>query len=361
MLRRNKGKLILSSLVTLLPAFVGLLLWDRLPQQMITHWNAAGQPDGWSDKGIAILLLPLILLAVHWLCLVVTAKDPKNAGQTPKAFRLVIWIIPTLSVMLMGFTYFIALGQVFSALRLMNLLFGLLFLVMGNYMPKFRQNYTVGIKIRWTLRSEENWNATHRFAGKVWFLCGLAILICAFLPWDFTIGVLLAAIIPAVALPILYSWIFHRKQVREGTAPEPAPLTGYEKTGRKVSSIAVPVILVLVAALMFTGNIRTECTADALTITATYHKDATVGYDQIDTLEYRPEGVPGTRMMGFSSARLLLGSFQNEEFGLYTRYTYTGCHSAIVITSGENVLVLSGKDDAATQALYEALLERTAK
>ena len=358
MLRRNKGKLILSSLITLLPALVGLLLWDKLPDEIITHWNAAGTPDGWSSKAEAILLLPAVLLGVQWLCLFFTAKDPKNQEQSPKAFLLLIWIIPALSVMLMGFTYFIALGETFSALRLMNVLFGLMFMVMGNYMPKFKQNYTMGIKIRWTLRSEENWNATHRFAGKVWFFCGLAILISTFLPGEASIYVLLGMLLPAVALPILYSWWYYRKQVASGTAPENTPPTPYEKTGRKVSAIALPIIFILVALLMFTGNIRSECLDDYLLITATYHADASIAYSEMDSAELRTEKVPGTRMMGFSSARLLLGTFQNEEFGLYTRYTYTGCDSCLVITCGEKVLVLNAADEAATQALYEDLLAR---
>jgi len=358
MLRRNKGKLILSSLVTLLPALVGLLLWDKLPDEIITHWNAAGEADSWSSKGEAILLLPLILLAVQWLCLFFTAKDPKNQEQSPKAFLIVIWVIPALSIVLMGFTYFVALGQAFSALRLMNLLFGLLFMVMGNYMPKFKQNYTMGIKIHWTLRSEENWNATHRFAGKVWFVCGLAILVSTFLPGGASIAVLFLAILPAVALPILYSWRFHRRQVASGTAPEDTPPTTYEKTGRKVSAIALPIIFILVAILMFTGNIRSECLDDYLLITATYHEDATIAYSQIDSVEYRAEKVPGSRMMGFSSARFQLGTYRNDEFDLYTRYTYNGCDSALVITCGEKVLVLNAADEAATRALYEDLLAR---
>ena len=62
--------------------------------------------------------------------------------------------------------------------------------------------------------------------------------------------------------------------------------------------------------------------------------------------------------MGFGSPKLSMGTFSNEEFGLYTRYTYTQCSTAIVIRSGERVLVISAEDAAATRALYEALLEK---
>ena len=63
-------------------------------------------------------------------------------------------------------------------------------------------------------------------------------------------------------------------------------------------------------------------------------------------------------MSGFASSKLLYGWFKNDELGSYTRYTYTDSESAIVIRSGERVLVISAEDAAATRALYEALLEK---
>ena len=43
-----------------------------------------------------------------------------------------------------------------------------MFLLLGNYLPKIKQNNTLGIKISWTLTNEENWNKTHRFAETIW-------------------------------------------------------------------------------------------------------------------------------------------------------------------------------------------------
>ena len=69
------------------------------------------------------------------------------------------------------------------------------------------------------------------------------------------------------------------------------------------------------------------------------------------------ESVPaGTREWGFASARLLMGYFENDEFGGHTRYSYTGAGTHIVLTCGDDTLILGAKDDAATRALYEALL-----
>lgn len=356
MIRKNKGILILSSLVILLPMVMGLLLWDQLPEQFATHWDANGQPDGWSGRGF-IFLMPLLLLALQWLGVLLTVKDPKNADQHPKAFTLVIWIVPALSLMMMGFTYFIALGNAFSALRLMQLVFGLMFAILGNYMPKFRRNSTIGIKISWTLESEENWNATHRFGGKVWTVCGFAILLCVFLPEDWAVPALLLAILPAAVLPILYSWRFRRKQLSEGTLPE-EPMTPQRRRSMIMTLVLTAALLVLVAVSIFTGSISAEATDDALTVEGSFGYSLALPYDRIDSIELREESIDGTRVNGVGSARLLLGTFQNEEFGLHTRYTYTGTECAIVISSEGKTLVLSLETAEDTRSLYETLLGR---
>ncbi|MBQ3488646.1 MAG: SdpI family protein, partial [Clostridia bacterium] len=354
---KNKGKLILSSIVILLPMVFGLLFRDQLPDRFATHWGAGGRPDGWSGPDF-FLFMPLLLLALHWMGIILTLKDPRNADQHPKAFRLVIWLVPALSLMMMGFVYFVALGNAFSALRLMQLVFGLMFTVLGNYMPKIRRNSTLGIKISWTLDSEENWNATHRFAGKVWAACGAAMLLGIFLPEGWSVPLLLLAILPATILPILYSWRFRKKQLEEGTLSE-APMTPQRKKSRTASLILTAALLIFVAVMMFSGSIRANAADTALEIKGSFGYSLTLPYEKIDSMELREEPVSGTRVNGVGSARLLLGTFQNEEFGTYTRYTYTGSDCAIVIGSEGKTLVLALESSGDTRALYEALLERT--
>jgi len=357
MIRKNKGKLILSSIVILLPTVFGLLFWDRLPDRFATHWGVSGLPDGWSGPNF-FLFMPLLLLALHWLGILITVKDPKNADQHPKAFDLVVWIVPVLSLMMMGFVYYIALGNAFSALRLMTVVFGLMFTVLGNYMPKIRRNSSLGIKISWTLASEENWNATHRFAGKVWTVCGVAVLLSIFLPEGWAMPVLLVALLPAVALPILYSWNFRKKQLAEG-ALQKEEMTPQRRKSMTISLAFTGVTLLFVVILLFTGSITAQVAEDALELEGSFGYSLTLPYDAIDSMELREENVDGTRVSGVGSGKLLLGTFENEEFGLYTRYTYTGSDCCIVITSEGKTLVLALETSEDTRALYETLLDRT--
>ena len=208
MIRKNLKTLIITSIIILLPILAGVILWDQLPEKIPTHWNAVGEVDGWSSKAFAVFGLPGIMLAAQWLCVLGTASDPKKAAHSQKVLQLVLWIVPVLSVVLFTMTYMAALGKEVRVEMVMPVVIGLVFVIIGNYMPKCKQNYTIGIKIPWTLNNEENWNKTHRFAGWLWTVCGIIIMLTGFFGgfWIFFIIVLLM-----VLAPVLYSYILHRK------------------------------------------------------------------------------------------------------------------------------------------------------
>ena len=208
MIKKNLKTLIITSVVILLPILAGVILWNQLPDPMPSHWNASGEIDGWSSKPFAIFGLPLIMLAAQWLCVLGTAADPKKNNHPEKILHLVLWIIPVLSVVMHTFVYLIALGYGVSMEVVMPVLIGAIFTIIGNYLPKCKQNYTIGIKIPWTLNNEENWNKTHRFAGFLWVVCGIAIMFTGFFGgfWVF-----LPITFLMVLAPIIYSYFLHRK------------------------------------------------------------------------------------------------------------------------------------------------------
>ena len=212
MIRNHKWKIILASVLTLLPILIGVILWDSLPDPMPTHWGIHGQVDGWSSKPFAVFGLPLILLAVQYLCLFFTVMDPKNTDQNPKILGLTLWLIPVLSLLVNSMTYATALGVALDMITLLLLFTGLLFAVIGNYLPKCKQSYTIGIKISWTLNSEANWHATHRLAGRFWTVCGVLMMIVAFLPATVALICSLALMIVMIAVPMVYSYRFYKKE-----------------------------------------------------------------------------------------------------------------------------------------------------
>ncbi len=208
MLKDQKTKLILTSVIILIPILIGLLLWNQLPDQMVTHWDFNGVPNGWSSKPFAVVGLPLFLFAVHWVCIIGTKADPKAANHPLKIMTLVYWICPAVSVFCMGSVYAEALGYKVSMNHVGSIFVGIVFIIIGNYLPKCQHNYTVGIKIPWTLNSEENWNRTHRFAGPLWVICGILFMILTFIGYP-TLSVVLIFI--AAFIPMIYSYLYYKK------------------------------------------------------------------------------------------------------------------------------------------------------
>lgn len=209
MIKRNLKTIIITLVVMLLPIAAGLIMWNILPEKLPTHWNFSGEIDGWSGKPFAVFGFPLILIGFHLVCAVATSMDPKTENFNRKVEGIVLWICPILSIMCMTATYAAALGFDVKVEFIIPLFMGVLFLVIGNYLPKCKQNYTIGIKIPWTLNDEENWNKTHRFAGVVWTVCALVIIIGAF----FGTTVVYTTFIPIsimVFVPMIYSYILHR-------------------------------------------------------------------------------------------------------------------------------------------------------
>ena len=211
MLKANKKTLIIASIVTILPVLIGIICWNRLPDVMATHFGMNNEANGFSSKAFAVFGIPAILLAVLWLGAFVTSNDPKRQNISPKMFSLTVWIAPVTSLVVAAILYPVNLGYELDITFFSELLFGVMFIIIGTYLPKARQNYTIGIRVPWTLANEENWNRTHRLAGSLWIICGiLMIIICltrsASIQW--LVGILLITVL----VPCIYSFWLHAKK-----------------------------------------------------------------------------------------------------------------------------------------------------
>lgn len=362
MIRKNKVQVVLSSIVVLLPVIAGLIMWNALPDRMITHWGVDGQADGWSGKGFTVLVLPLTMFVAHWICILATARDPKNKEQSSKVFQMMLWMMPIVSLITCGMTYAVALGSTIRIDMGVRILLGLMFVVLGNYMPKFKQNHTIGVKVSWTLQNEENWNKTHRFTGRLWVLGGVLMLATIFVPMESIMWAFLVVILLLSFAPIIYSYVYHRKQLKAGTATKEKGKAGPMEKKMTILSLVISIpILVGVGVLLFTGDITVHFESASFSVESVYWDDMTVDYAAIDAVEYRKQDDPGTRAYGFGSFKLLMGNFENDEFGKYTRYSYIGCDSCVVIHVDDKVLVINGQDEANTKELYEELDKRIHK
>lgn len=205
-MKKNKT-LILTTVLCLLPLILSAVVYNRLPDQMAIHWGTGNTPNGYTSKFLASFGLPLFLAVLNFVGHVVLDHDPRRTDSAPVMLLLGKWIIPVISLIVNPFTLLWNLGYDLPIDKVILPFIGILFIICGNYLPKCRQNYTIGIKLPWTLNSEENWNRTHHLAGYLWIICGILMLIFGLLlPPEWIIAVILViAFIPSIYSFFLYT------------------------------------------------------------------------------------------------------------------------------------------------------------
>ena len=212
-MKENKKTLIITSIVCLIPIIVGIILYPSLPDQLTTHWDFSGTPNGYSSKFVGAIVFPAVLLLVNILLPLLMRLDPKYENMNDKLKTVVFWTIPLVSILCSSAT--LASGfEVDTYIQVITPLFvGLLFVFIGNYLPKTKQSYMMGIKLPWTLESEDNWNKTHRLGGFVWVIGGIVIMISSFFKWG--MYVLFTTFMLMFLIPSVYSYMIYKRSKEE--------------------------------------------------------------------------------------------------------------------------------------------------
>lgn len=207
--------ILLSTLATLLPLFYGLLLLPILPESLPSHFNVVGEPDHYTKTLQLILAMPLGLAALNLLCLFFTLKDPKNQGYNAKYIKVFLYFfMPVLTNIVMGTIYLKGLGYNISVSIITSLFVGILFIILGNYLPKITQNYTFGVKLPWTLDDPENWRKTQRLSAFLFVIGGFILILSglfsSYFPSLATV-LIFGVIIAILLIPTAYSYWLSKK------------------------------------------------------------------------------------------------------------------------------------------------------
>ena len=216
---RLKNEQILS--ICLWLAVVAFSLWARfqLPDAPIaTHFDLDGQPNGFSSRDEALAFFPIMMPVLALFLWVLPVISPKKASLKRSqlaydtaqlaiiAFLAVVHIVLVLK----------ALGVQIDIISILSLGAGFLFLIIGNFLPKTRFNYFMGVRTPWTLSDERVWDKTHRLAGPLFMLAGLVVVLSACLlpqSWQTTVllGAALSASLTAYAYSYAYSYVVSKR------------------------------------------------------------------------------------------------------------------------------------------------------
>ena len=195
----------------------GLLLWNRLPDQIASHWNINDQVDGYMPKFWGVFLLPLITLGMFLLFLLIPTIDPlkANIAQFREAFNLFIVLIVAFMLYLYSLTLVWSLG--YDNFKMSGALLpalGLLFIVIGFMMRQAKRNFFIGIRTPWTLSSDAVWNETHRLGAVLFMISGALAFIGGFFGGSTAFWLMLAPLMISTIFLLVYSYVLYRRETR---------------------------------------------------------------------------------------------------------------------------------------------------
>lgn len=209
---------ILIGLILIVAAtLAGLLLWNRLPDPMASHWNINDRVDGYTSRVTGVLMLPLMTLGLFLLFLAIPSIDPlkANIAQFRGAFNLFIVFLVAFMVYLYGLTLAWNLG--YTGFRMSGAMLpaiGLLFIFIGFMMRQARRNFFIGIRTPWTLSSDRVWNETHRLGAVLFIISGALAVVGGFFGGTTAFWLMFAPIIATTVFLLVYSYVLYQRETK---------------------------------------------------------------------------------------------------------------------------------------------------
>ncbi len=204
-------------LMVLAAILAGLLLWNRLPDLMASHWNINDQVDGYIPKVWGVFMVPLITLGMFGLFLVLPSVDPlkANIAQFREAFNLFIVLMVGFMLYLYGLTLAWNLGyKDFKMSGAMLPAIGLLFIFIGFLLRQAKRNFFIGIRTPWTLSSDTVWDETHRVGAVLFMLSGTLAFIGGFFGGTVAFWMLFTPLIGSTLFLLVYSYLLYQRETR---------------------------------------------------------------------------------------------------------------------------------------------------
>ena len=188
------------------------LAYPALPERVVTHWGIDGQPDGWSSRAFAALFFPALIAGVWLLMRALPKLDPRREsyakfqGTYDLLVAAIVGFLALIHIATLGY----ALGWPVPVDRVVWLGTAILFIVLGNVLPRARPNWFVGIRTPWTLSSDRVWERTHRLGGRVLVVGGIVVALAGMLSARLAFWTLMATVVTLSVGAMAYSYLLWR-------------------------------------------------------------------------------------------------------------------------------------------------------
>ncbi|MDA1477181.1 SdpI family protein [Bacillus changyiensis] len=207
-------------MISLSIIFINILLWGfsypYLSNHIPIHWSFSGEVDRYATKTEAMLLMLGLLIFLYAVMILTPKLEPRknNLALFSKTYHIIVnamlllFSVLNLLLVLTGLGYHVPMGS------FVPVLVGAILIVIGNYLPRVRSNFFIGIKNPWTLSSEKVWKKTHRFASKMFTIAGILMAINGLFPiGNYGNVAMLALFLIAVFAPYVYSYVLYRQEM----------------------------------------------------------------------------------------------------------------------------------------------------
>lgn len=211
--------------VALVAAFaIAFWAYPQLPAKVPSHWNAAGEVDGYSSRAFGAFGLPLIMLGLTAFLLVIPRIDPlkKNIESFITEYHVFVAAFELFFLLIYLQTILWALGTEISMNAVISVGCGMLFICVGWMIGRAKRNFFIGIRTPWTLMSEEVWARTHALGSKLFYAAGVIALFGTVLP-GYAIWLIVVPTIGAAVISVVYSYVIYQRIAPNGVSgPPPA-------------------------------------------------------------------------------------------------------------------------------------------
>src|SRR5689334_9481010 len=201
-------------LIAIAAFITSAVVYPKLPATVPTDWDMSGRVNGWSSRLWGAWLIPVFLVGMATFVKLLPAIDPrgKNYAKFGDAFETIIISIMLFTLGLHIIALRAALGYPVAMQRVLPLGLGILFVVIGNLLPRARPNWFIGIRTPWTLSSDRVWEKTHRFGGRIFVVGGLVSILAALFFPDWGHIIVFAVILLCSAGALVYSYFEWRRE-----------------------------------------------------------------------------------------------------------------------------------------------------